>query len=105
MSPNCNFPSKCLMPNCNGDYRPKSSTRLFLFDNFYKTLVHLSHESYQNESLIEHTTCYHKHIYACERVKDGKLSIYHRLISGENSSSEEAGFQATFFFQNKQKTS
>ena len=31
VSPNYNFPHKCLMPNCNGDHWPKSSTRLIMF--------------------------------------------------------------------------
>ena len=41
-SSNCNFPHKCLIPNCNGDYWPKSSTWLFMFDDsirFWFTIV------------------------------------------------------------------
>ena len=42
VSPNCNFPHICLMPNCNGDYCPKSSNWLFMFDyllKFWSTIV------------------------------------------------------------------
>ena len=33
VSPSHNFPHRCLMQNCNGDYKPKSSSRLFMFDD------------------------------------------------------------------------
>ena len=33
VSPNYDFPHECLMPNCNEDYWPKSSTNMFKFDN------------------------------------------------------------------------
>ena len=41
-SPNCNFPHKCQMSNCTGDYWPESITRLFMFDdllNLWSTIV------------------------------------------------------------------
>ena len=36
VSLNYNFAHKYLMPNCYGMYRPKSSTRLFMFDDLIK---------------------------------------------------------------------
>ena len=51
MSPNCNFPHRCLMPNCNGDYWPKSSTRLFMLDNLHQRPL-----NYHNVPWIKHLT-------------------------------------------------
>ena len=54
MSPNCDFPHRCLMPNCNGDFWPKSSISMSMFEGPI-ILVHLSHVTCQNEPWIEHT--------------------------------------------------
>ena len=54
MSPNCDFPHRCLMPNCNGDFWPKSSISMSMFEGLI-ILVHLSHVTCQNEPWIEHT--------------------------------------------------
>ena len=34
--PNCNFSDYSRMPNCNWDNRPKSSSKLFKFDDLIK---------------------------------------------------------------------
>ena len=34
--PKRNFNHKCLMPDCYGDYWPKTGTMLFMFDDFIK---------------------------------------------------------------------